>query len=71
MTSPLPDDTRPEDEAYIDWCELNPAVFDEEDDFGDPAGEEYCPHCGKEYTEFADLGCGYCDRRSPDWGVMP
>lgn len=70
MSDQLPDDTRPEDDAYLDWCELNPDEFDMEDDFDGSDCENYCPHCGKEYTEFSDLGCGYCDRRSPDWGVL-
>ncbi len=30
-----------------------------------------CPECGKEYEDFSDIGCGRCDQRSPDWGMMP
>ncbi len=30
---------------------------------------EVCPHCGKEYEDFSDLGCGHCDRRHPEWGM--
>lgn len=30
----------------------------------------YCPHCGKEYEDFSDMGCGHCDRRSPEWGTV-
>jgi len=30
-----------------------------------------CPHCGKEYEDFSDLGCGHCDARHPDFGAMP
>jgi len=37
-------------------------------------GEDYepevCPHCGKEYEDFSDIGCGHCDRRSPEWGMF-
>ena len=29
---------------------------------------DVCPHCGKEFEDFSDIGCGYCDRRSPEWG---
>jgi hypothetical protein len=53
---------RPEDEDYFLWCEMNQ---DEDED-----GEPCCGHCGKPFEEFSDLGCGYCDRRSPDWGIM-
>lgn len=31
---------------------------------------EYCPHCGKALEDFSDLGCGHCDRRSPEWGIL-
>lgn len=37
----------------------------------EPDESDFCPHCGKEYEDFSDMGCGYCDRRSPDWGIMP
>ncbi len=30
---------------------------------------ECCPYCGKPYEDFSDLGCGRCDRRSPEWGI--
>lgn len=33
--------------------------------------EDFCSHCGKEFSDFSDLGCGYCDRRNSDWGMMP
>lgn len=39
--------------------------YDEEDP------RECCPRCGKAFEEFGDLGCGYCDRRSPDFGIRP
>lgn len=32
---------------------------------------EVCPHCGKEYEDFSDLGCEYCDRRHPNFGITP
>lgn len=31
--------------------------------------ENYCRHCGKNIYDFSDLGCGHCDRRSPEWGI--
>jgi hypothetical protein len=31
--------------------------------------EPCCRHCGKPLYDFSDLGCGRCDRRSPEWGV--
>ena len=40
----------------------------------DEADEEElatCPHCGKAYEEFGDLGCEYCDRRHPGYGTIP
>lgn len=36
----------------------------------DALGEECCDYCGKPYEEFGDLGCGRCDRRHPDWGIV-
>jgi hypothetical protein len=30
-----------------------------------------CKHCGKEYEDFSDLGCGHCDRRHPEYGMLP
>lgn len=32
--------------------------------------EPCCEHCGKPLGDFSDIGCGRCDRRSPDWGVL-
>jgi hypothetical protein len=32
-------------------------------------GEDFCSHCGKEFTDFSDLGCGHCDRRHPEFGT--
>lgn len=31
---------------------------------------ECCSFCGKPYEDFSDLGCGHCDRRSPEWGLV-
>lgn len=47
---------------YPDGCEPWMPLDDEELDC--------CPHCGKEYQDFSDMGCGHCDQRSPDWGVL-
>lgn len=44
------------------------------EDFEDPDDEEeepICSHCGKPLYDFSDLGCGRCDRRSPEWGILP
>src|SRR6266850_5193183 len=30
-----------------------------------------CKHCGKELEDFSDIGCGYCDQRHPEWGLLP
>lgn len=37
----------------------------------DDVESERCPHCGKPFEEFGDLGCEYCDRRHPGFGVAP
>ena len=49
------------DDSFIpdDWYE--------EDD-RDP---DTCPHCGKEYEDFSDMGCEYCDTRHPFYGIVP
>jgi hypothetical protein len=57
------EELRPEDDDYDLWCELN---LETEDDEAEPR----CRHCGKPYEEFSDLGCGYCDQRSSDWGLL-
>lgn len=36
-----------------------------------PNEDDYCPHCGKEFEDFSDLGCGRCDQRSSEWGMEP
>ena len=40
------------------------APWDDEED------EPTCSHCGKPFYDFSDIGCGYCDQRSPEWGTM-
>lgn len=42
-----------------------------EDLADDELNEPVCGHCGKAFYDFSDLGCGYCDRRSPEFGLMP
>jgi hypothetical protein len=37
----------------------------------DPDIDECCSYCGKPFQEFGDLGCEYCDRRHPAFGVLP
>lgn len=32
---------------------------------------ERCPYCGKDFEDFSDLGCAYCDTRHPAHGVLP
>lgn len=29
----------------------------------DAPGSEVCPYCGKEYEDFSDYGCEFCDSR--------
>ena len=50
------------EDAY--WAGIGPEDFAD-----DEAGEEYCSHCGKAFEDFSDLGCGFCDRRSPEWEI--
>jgi len=54
----------PDEPIPLTVADTDPAEFDEE-----RPPEDYCPHCGKAYDEFGDLGCGFCDRRSPEWGI--
>ncbi|MCP9495910.1 MAG: hypothetical protein MSG64_15785 [Pyrinomonadaceae bacterium MAG19_C2-C3] len=35
----------------------------------EPQELECCSHCGKDIYDFSDLGCGYCDRRNPEFGL--
>ena len=46
-----------------DECEMTEADYDDEE-------EHCCVHCGKPFEDFSDIGCRYCDRRSPDYGVL-
>ena len=50
----------------VAYCALHdPYAYASED-----TEDECCPFCGKEYEDFSDMGCGFCDRRSPDWGLV-
>lgn len=44
--------------------------FDEDYWLSDEDDRDTCPHCGKEYEEFGDLGCEYCDARHPGFGTL-
>lgn len=48
-------------------CHDYPCACDDDDILTSP---DCCQHCGKPFEEFGDIGCGYCDRRSPDWGEL-
>jgi hypothetical protein len=48
----------------IDALEYYPGEPDDE-------AEECCSSCGKPYEDFSDMGCGRCDQRHPDWGLLP
>jgi len=56
-------------DAYpgAEWCQFHEVV----NPFADDQKPEVCKHCGKELYDFSDIGCGYCDRRHPDFGIMP
>ncbi len=49
-----------------------PADFDtfSDDCYLEDDEEQRCPHCGKPYEDFSDVGCGFCDQRSPEWGMV-
>jgi hypothetical protein len=57
---------------YCDACdrEGESAVAASMGDYYDDGGE-YCSHCGKDIYDWSDLGCEYCDRRHPAYGVLP
>jgi len=49
-----------------------PPWEDDEDGCCDLENEEpCCEYCGKPFEDFSDLGCERCDRRHPDYGVIP
>lgn len=61
-------------ESYYGWqCACGYFIpFGEEPWMPDPEPDpsDFCPHCGKEYEDFSDLGCEYCDVRHPAYGVL-
>lgn len=63
-----------EDEPLEDlsaWEEMTPEQQAAVEGLDDEDPLDYCDHCGKAFEDFSDLGCGYCDRRSPEWGILP
>jgi hypothetical protein len=40
------------------YYEFGPWYYEQE-----PDESAYCPFCGKEYEDFSDYGCSYCDVR--------
>lgn len=55
----MDDDDIPFEPYFCDACDrLGRAAADEGPD---PA--TYCPHCGKDYEDWSDLGCEFCDTR--------
>ena len=62
-------DTEP---AWEDMDPLQRAAFEASiEDVEYARAEDFCSHCGKEMSDFSDLGCEHCDRRHPDFGTMP
>ena len=39
-------------------------------DFDPGFPPQFCDHCGKDFEDFSDLGCEYCDARHPHYGVI-
>jgi len=59
----LPEELYPDLIHDDDWDdEMN---WDEEE-----PDEDFCPWCDKNIFDFSDMGCGHCDRRSPEWGLL-
>jgi hypothetical protein len=60
---------------YCDACDReaeNAVAASMGDDYDGLGWEEStCSHCGKDIYDWSDLGCGYCDRRHPDFGMLP
>ena len=50
---------------YCDACERTA------ENAADIDTTEYCEHCGKDIEDWSDLGCEYCDRRHPLYGMLP
>lgn len=48
-----------------EWCQFHEVV----NPFDDGKPPQTCGHCGKGLEDFSDLGCSYCDRRHPNFGV--
>jgi protein-arginine kinase activator protein McsA len=46
------------------------AELDEDPEIDEDMELETCPHCGKAFEDFSEIGCGHCDRRSPEWGTV-
>lgn len=69
----MPDQTRVTPKNAFD-----PYPWDYYDGYADPddyppdhdSDIRYCPMCGKEYEDFSDLGCEYCDVRYPGYGIL-
>lgn len=57
-------------ERYEDSEEFAALVAMAEDDEERPESE-YCHHCGKAFDEWGDMGCEFCDRRHPGFGILP
>ncbi len=57
------------------WEDMDPqqrAAYEASvEDFEESRCEDFCSSCGKEFSDFSDLGCGRCDRRSPEFGMVP
>jgi hypothetical protein len=61
-------------DSVLDLCEAchdYPCSCDLDDLDLPEEGPECCEYCGKPFEDFSDLGCGYCDLRSPEWGLLP
>lgn len=49
----------------------NDDPLDEDSCCGLEDDEPCCQYCGKPFEDFSDLGCERCDRRHPDYGMIP
>ena len=65
LSAGLPDgESQLKEPYYCDECEW---IAELAADIDTPV---YCWHCGKDVEDFSDLGCEYCDRRHPDYGMV-
>jgi hypothetical protein len=68
------DDNHDFEENYYGYqcknCDLFYAFGNAPWDDQEPNPEDYCRNCGKEFSDFGDIGCEHCDTRAVGYGVL-